>query len=159
MAFTTDFSNIKEFSDFKEKFYEMIVYDAYEDVSQGGKKHIVIDYVVRNDIDQDKQNAHLWDRQYRMRDTGKYHVGILMSKVKALGIQEGKSYESIEDLLKDFIGRPAKIKIELQEYNGQKYPRAKYTNATDFPNVQHQWKDKPTFGISADNLKEDELPF
>ena len=162
MAFTTDFSQVQEYSEFKEKDYEMIVFDAFESENKNGKKRIVIDYVVRNDIDQDKQNAHLWDEQYPSNETKKYHMGMLMGKVKALGIEEGKSYESLDDLLKDFIGKPASIRVKLEEYNGKKYPRVRFTNETKYPQVNHKWKEKfhetATFADPV-NLEEDDLPF
>ena len=72
MAFTTDFSQVQEHVEFKEP-YEMIVFDAKEEPNFNGKKRIVIDFVVRNDVKQEKQNAHLWDEQYPLTSTGKYH--------------------------------------------------------------------------------------
>ena len=157
MAFTTDFSQVQEYADFKEQDYEMIVFDAKEDTNKNGKKRIVIDYVVRNDVQQDKQNSHLWDEQYPSKDTGKYHIGVLMGKVKALGIQEGKSYASLDALLKDMIGRPAKIRVKLEEYNGNHYSKVRYTNATNFPNIAHQWKEANPATVTE--IQEDDLPF
>ena len=158
MAFTTDFSQVQEYSEFKAQPYEMIVVDAYEGVNDyNGKKRIVIDYVVRNDVQQEKQNAHLWDEQYPSRETGKYHNGILMGKIKALGIQEGKSYESLDAMLKDLIGKTAKVTVKLDEYNGKVRPKVRFTNPTEFPNVQHEWKNKPE--IAATQIEEDDLPF
>lgn len=158
MAFTTDFSEVQEFADFKAKEYEMIVFDAYEEENKDGtNKAVVIDYVVRNDVDQDKQNAHLWDRQWRSKETGKYHMGFLMGKAKALGIPEGKKYNNMEEFLADFKGRAAKIKVKLEEYNGQEYPRVQYTNATAFPQINHEWKEAPA-GAGLD-IQDDDLPF
>ncbi|XHB95920.1 hypothetical protein AAFF39_03835 [Lactococcus garvieae] len=45
---------------------------------------------------QEKQNAHLWDEQYPLTDTGKYHNGILMGKAKALGIPEGNNTKHLK---------------------------------------------------------------
>lgn len=118
-GFTTDFSEVKEHAEFKEQPYEMIVYDAYEAVNErNGKKRVVIDYVVRNDIKQEMQNYHLWDEQYPNSQTGKYHIGILMGKAKALGIKEGQHYDSFEAFLNDFKGRTAKVTVKLDEFNG-----------------------------------------
>lgn len=68
MAFTTDFSQVQEHAEFKEQPYEMIVFDVKEEPNKNGKKRIVIDFVVRNDVKQEKQNAHLWDEQYPLAD-------------------------------------------------------------------------------------------
>lgn len=157
MGFTTDFSEVKEFSDFKEQDYEMIVFDAYEAENKNNKMRVVIDYVVRNDVQQEKQNAHLWDEQYKSSQTGKYHMGILMGKAKALGIPEGKHYDSFEAFLNDFKGRTAKIRVKLEEYNGDKYPKVRYTNPTDIPSCRHVWKEKT--GAVSTTINEDELPF
>lgn len=157
-GFTTDFSNVQEFSEFKEQPYEMIVFDAYEAPNNNGKMRVVIDYVVRNDVQQEKQNAHLWDEQYRQKDTNKYHMGILMGKAKALGIPEGKHYDSFEVFLNDFKGRVAKVTVKLDEYNGEKRPKARFTNTSDFPSCHHVWKEKNN-NLQATDLKDDELPF
>lgn len=156
-GFTTDFSNVQEFSEFKAQPYEMIVFDAYESANTNGKMRIVIDYVVRNDVKQEKQNAHLWDEQYRQKETNKYHMGILMGKAKALGIPEGKHYDSFEAFLNDFKGRVAKVTVKLDEYNGQKRPKVNFVNASEFPNCHHAWKEKKN--EQAFSIQEDDLPF
>ncbi len=158
-GFTTDFSEVKEHAEFKEQPYEMIVYDAYEAVNdRNGKKRVVIDYVVRNDIKQDMQNYHLWDEQYPNSQTGKYHIGILMGKAKALGIKEGQHYDSFEAFLNDFKGRTAKVTVKLDEYNGNKYPKVRYANQSDVPDSHHIWKEKTT-GFTQAEIEEDDLPF
>ncbi|GFK31035.1 hypothetical protein ScFU149_11510 [Streptococcus canis] len=158
-GFTTDFSEVKEHAEFKEQPYEMIVYDAYEAINdRNGKKRIVIDYVVRNDIKQEMQNFHLWDEQYPNLQTGKYHIGILMGKAKALGIKEGQHYDSFEAFLNDFKGRTAKVTVKLDEYNGNKYPKVRYANQSDVPDSHHVWKEKAT-GFTQAEIKEDDLPF
>ncbi|HEQ4108088.1 TPA: DUF669 domain-containing protein [Streptococcus pyogenes] len=158
-GFTTDFSEVKEHAEFKEQPYEMIVYDAYEAVNErNGKKRVVIDYVVRNDIKQEMQNYHLWDEQYPNSQTGKYHIGILMGKAKALGIKEGQHYDSFEAFLNDFKGRTAKVTVKLDEYNGNKYPKVRYANQSDVPNSYHVWKEKAT-GFTQAETEEDDLPF
>lgn len=156
-GFTTDFSNVQEFSEFKAQPYEMIVFDAYESANVNGKMRIVIDYVVRNDVKQEKQNAHLWDEQYRQKETNKYHMGILMGKAKALGIPEGKHYDSFEAFLNDFKGRVAKVTVKLDEYNGQKRPKVNFVNASEFPNPHHTWKEKKNEQVFS--IQEDDLPF
>lgn len=154
-GFTTDFSEVREFSEFKAQPYEMIVFDAYEAPNKNDKLRVVIDYVVRNDVQQEKQNAHLWDETYRSRETNKYNMGILMSKAKALGIPEGKHYDSFEAFLNDFKGRTAKVTVKLDEYNGEKYPKVRYTNPTDIPSCHHVWKEK----TDVTTIEEPDLPF
>ncbi|EGJ27854.1 hypothetical protein Javan425_0046 [Streptococcus phage Javan425] len=158
-GFTTDFSEVKEHAEFKEQPYEMIVFDAYEAVNErNNKKRVVIDYVVRNDIKQEMQNFHLWDEQYPNSQTGKYHIGILMGKAKALGIKEGQHYDSFEAFLNDFKGRTAKVTVKLEEYNGNRYPKVRYLNPSEVPNSQHVWKEKTT-GFTQAEIKDDDLPF
>lgn len=156
MGFTTDFSDVKEYQEFKEQDYEMIVFDAYEAENKNGKMRVVIDYVVRNDVQQEKQNAHLWDEQYKSTQTGKYHFGILMGKAKALGIPEGKNYDSFEQFLNDFKGRTAKVRVKLEEYNGEKYPKVRFTNPSDLQSCHHVWKEQTD---AATTIAEDDLPF
>ncbi len=158
MAFTTDFSQVQEHAEFKEQPYEMVVFDAKEEPNKNGKKRVVIDFVVRNDVKQEKQNAHLWDEQYPLTDTGKYHNGILMGKAKALGIPEGKQYETFEAFLADFKGKTAKVTVKLEEFNGKKNPKVRYMNASELPTCHHVWKEKAP-AANTPNLDPDDLPF
>lgn len=156
MAFTTDFSNVNEYAEFKAQDYEMVVVDAREEeYGQEGKKRITIEFVVRNDVDQEKKNAHLWDSHYKGRETGKYNMDIIMGRAKALGFEEGKEYQTLEAFLKDFVGRTARVRVKLEEYNGNENPRVHFLNPTKFPENNHIFN-KP---VDAPVIVEEDLPF
>lgn len=158
-GFTTDFSNVKEFTEFKEQFYEFIVKDIYEEPAKSGNMGVIIDLVVRNDVKQEKQNAHVWNSQYKVLSTGKYDFDKLMGKASAF-IGQTKNYSSFEEFLNDFKGKVAKGKVYLDDFNGKKNPKIAYFNKTDFPNIAHVWKEpnNPN-GLSQADLKDDDLPF
>src|SRR5690625_7551378 len=65
---------------------------------------------------------------------------------KACQLQNGKTYNSFDELLKDFEGKPALVfaKNEENENNGKTYNNlnVKMWNKTKFPDVQHQFKGK-----------------
>ena len=158
-GFTTDFSNVKEFTEFKEQFYEFIVKDIYEEQAKSGNMGVIIELVVRNDVKQEMQNFRIWDSQYKVLSTGKYDFDKLMAKASAF-IGQTKNYSSFEEFLNDFKGRVAKGKVFLDDFNGKKTPKIAYFNKTDFPNIAHKWKEKTdSAGFSQANIQEDDLPF
>lgn len=159
MAFTTNYSNIQEYQEFKEQFYEFIVKDAYEEKAKSGNHCITLELVVRNDVKQEMQNFRIWDRLYRLTATNKYDIEKLMKKGGSFIGQE-KSYETFEDFINDFKGRVAKGKVFLEEFNGKKTPKVGFFTKTDFPNIAHKWKEKTdSTGFSQANIQEDDLPF
>ncbi|ESV55137.1 hypothetical protein SAG0136_07945 [Streptococcus agalactiae LMG 14747] len=157
MAFTTDYSNITEYADWKVQDYEIIVKDVYETTAGTGTKGLVIESVVRNDVKQEKQNAHIWDRHWHRRDTQKFDFASLMRIASALGIPEGKNFNSFEDFMNEFIGKTAKVRIRLREYNGEKQPDVHYYNKTDFPQINHTWKE--AVNTTSAPTQEPDLPF
>ena len=159
MAFTTNYSNIQEYQEFKEQFYEFIVKDVYEEQSKNGNHCITLELVVRNDVKQEMQNFRIWDRLYRLTATNKYDIEKLMKKGASFIGQE-KSYETFEDFINDFKGRAAKGKVFLEEFNGKKKPKVGFFTKTDYPNIAHTWKEKTdSAGFSQANIQEDDLPF
>ena len=89
---------------------------------------------------------------------------------KAAGLQNGKVYNTFEELLEDFRGKPVQVYVEntTSEYNGKIYENleVKQWKPTKFPDVQHQWKQKetnnnskPIVFDSQPNRSHDDLPF
>lgn len=158
MGFTTDYSGITEYADWKVQDYEVVIKDVYETTASTGTTGLVIESVVRNDVKQEKQNAHLWDRHWQRRDTQKYDFKSIMKIANALGIPEGKNYNTFEEFLKEFINKPAKIRIKLREYNGEKQPEVHYYNKTEFKDINHTWKEQNLPDQTA-TTEEPDLPF
>ena len=167
MAFQLDYSDVND-GQIKDGDYEAVIFTVNEDASPSGSEFINFDMIIRNDIEQQYKNSHIFHRVWKAKATGKYNINMIMRIAQAVGLPEGKSYNSFDDLLKEFHGKAVKVRVknEKQEFNGQIYDNlnVKRWNQTEFPSIQHQWKDNPqqasdplmgqgqTIDISSDDL-------
>lgn len=179
MSFKLDFSETKDFPDVQDGDYECVISNVLQDANPNtGTEFINFDLVIRNDIKQPFTNSHIFQRIYRAKDTQKYPKNYLMRIAQAAGLTDGKEYNSFEDFMKDFVGKPllVRVKNETSEYNGKTYTNLniKRWNKTKFPDVNHKWPDRmnpnlikddvlpdPMAGDAADTpeVNDDDLPF
>lgn len=165
-GFKVDFSEAQEFGNVADGTYEVVVSRANEDATKNGAEFINFDYIIRNDINQQYKNSHIFHKIWKAKDTGKYNRGQVMNLAKAFGLQDGKEYQSFDDFLNDFEMHTAKIivKNEKSNYNGKDYENlnVKKFGTTDFPQLQHQFKNKaesPTATNTNFEIDDDDLPF
>ncbi|MDR2833645.1 MAG: DUF669 domain-containing protein [Streptococcaceae bacterium] len=165
MAFKFDYSEVKEFQELQEGFYEVVCQSAEEKETNNGKKYIQLDLVVRNDVNQSGQNLHHWHSMFRMKD-GRYHQGVLMGLGSSFGISDQKEFNTFEDMLREFHGKAAKMKLRKETYNGETNLRVHYFNKTAFPQINHKWKEmvpSNSFPSHASEMpidvSDDDLPF
>lgn len=165
-GFDLDFSQITD-TNIENGDYEVVIGKVYEDATKGGAEYINFDMTIRNDInDQKFQNAHIFNRIFRSKETNKYPQGMLLQIAKASGLKDGMHYDSFDDFMKDMVGKPVKVRVrnEKSESNGNTYTNlnVKRWGETKFPNVQHQWaKGQAPAGSSNDviDIEPDDLPF
>lgn len=168
MPFTLDFSKANN-GTIADGTYEAVIFNVLEDATPGGAEFMNFDLVVRNDVEQKYQNAHIFQRVWRARDTGKYSAGMINTIAQAANLDDGKSYQSLEDLMSDFLDHPVKVTVknEENEYKGKIYEdlNIKRWNKSDYPNVQHQFKKgakkpQPKNKPAEDTaINDDDLPF
>lgn len=166
MPFTLDFSKANN-GTVADGTYEAVIFNVLEDATPGGAEFMNFDLIIRNDVDQKYQNAHIFQRVWRAKDTGKYNAGMINTIAQAAGMDDGKSYQSLEDLMSDFIDHPVKVNVknEKNEYKGKTYDdlNVKRWNKSDYPNVQHLFKKAPVKPQPKNNadttISDDDLPF
>lgn len=124
----------------EEGEYEVIVAKAFEDATPNGAVFINLHLQVRNDIDQKYKNRYIFASIWQSKQTGQYHPGMLNTIAKALRIENGKTYNSLEELLNDFIHRTARVKVVHEEYNGKTYERVKSWEPSRFDVCNHVFK-------------------
>ena len=139
-----------------EGVYEVIVKDAKTDHTKDGKEHLSFPLVVRNDIQQKYKNAYIWHKAWKGRDTGKYPTWMLQTMARALQLPNGKQYNGLDELMNDFKGKVAKVKIA--ERSG--YMNVVSWEPTDFPTVNHVWKKEAAGEIGQEvSFNQNDLPF
>lgn len=170
MAFKIDFSQADSNGNVADGTYEAVFYMMNEDTNPNtGNPFIRVDLIIRNDVDQKYQNAHLFDQMYKAKATGKYSMRRLAWMASAAGLDEGREYNSLDELCSDFIGRPVRVTVKNSDenYNGKTYHHVNLTSwqKTKFPNMQHQWKKKPNqvdpFKGNSNGVEvsDDDIPF
>jgi len=167
-GFSLDFNNTLQ-GDIKDGVYEVVIDHITEDATPSGAEFANVQMTIRNDLDQPHKNQKIWERIFKAKATGKYNMLMFNTIGKAAGLQAGKVYNSFEELLEDFRGKPVQVlvKNETSEYNGNTYENlnVKQWKPTSFPEVQHQWKqsnDQSNNSNSVNNtptISDDDMPF
>lgn len=160
MGFSLDFNDTFE-GRIQDGEYEVVIAKVLPKTTTNGVEHISFDMIVRNDIDQKFKNAHVFHSIWKAKETGKYNMKNFNTIGKAAQLQNGKTYNSFDDLLADYEGKTLKVKVknETSDYNGKTYENlnVKAWLPTAFPNLQHQWKDgAPSTKLA---VTESDLPF
>jgi len=146
--------------------YEVFIEKAHEDASKNGAEFINFWFRIRNDIKQPAKNQIIFHRIWKSKDTGKYHTGMINTLGKAAQLPNGKSYNSMEELLNDFLRKPLKVTVknESSEYNGKTYDNlnVKFQEPTAFPDLQHKSKandSAPDTSGDTISIHDEDLPF
>ena len=143
-GFTVDTNNTQEQQGLiKPGDYEVVIKEVTEGASQQkGTPYIQIELVVRNDVNQEFKNKHLWFTIWdtpATREKGMYAKQI-NTVSKHAGVQNGASFNSVADWGRFITGRPVLATVKHEEYNGDTKERVTFINATKFPQCQHSWK-------------------
>ena len=144
--------------------YEMVIKSACENVTKGGTQHISIPMVVRNDVQQKFQNMYLWHTIWRAKNPTEqdrafqgYLSKQLLRLCEVAGIPKGKQFNSLQELLDELKGKPVRVTVFHEEYQGQTSAKLKYLNPTKLPACRHTFQQaKQAIEMITE---EDDLPF
>ena len=143
--------------------YEALIVNVEQRTAKSGTESINVEFVLRNDVQQEYQNKHVWMDVWRTQKTienGQYTRNInTISKVA--GIQNGQKFEGFESWVAAVKNRPCKITVGIETYNDKEKNTVKWLNDTAFPNVAHKFKDTTTNTATQQPVEEetDDLPF
>ncbi len=132
--------------------WEVVVKEAKESETQSGRKNISIQLAVRNDLSQKYKNKIIFDTIWTKKDDNEtYNMGNLQTVAKALDIPNGKSYNSLQELLRDWLGKGAKVYVQHETYQEKTNARVKGWAKTDAPGINHVWKKEDSVGEVSKN--------
>lgn len=157
--FKIDYNETSEFELIEKGEYEVIVGQAIENSTPGGAMHLDIQLVVRNDIQQKFQNQRIFHKVFQKKDTGEYPMGFINIMAKALQIPDGKQYKNIDELLKDFKFKTARVQVGHREYNNKTYAEVNKWYPTSFPQTNHKWKEEGVQIEGSHPISNDDIPF
>lgn len=135
--------------------YEMVIANAKEDATPNGAETFQIDLIVRNDLTKvptlaetngEYANRHVFNDNWKRKATKQYDLEGFQYILEAVGVPEGTQINSIDDFAKLIIGKPVKVYVKKQYSDYKKEDENTVApwsySQTDFPQVQHQYKDK-----------------
>ncbi len=156
-GFSTDYSEVKGgYELIPEGEYEVVIRNIEEKTTEKGSVGLNLSLVVRNDIEQNCKDRYifhtLWKRkeptQADMQVQG-YSFNQLMHLAKAVNLPSGKSYETVQQLCADMLKRPLRVTVVHGEWNGKVRAEVKYTNASNFPDCKHVFREKQQTAATA----------
>lgn len=143
--------------------YETVITKFEENTTQGGTEYVDARLTIRNDIDQKYKNNIVFHRIWKTKATGQYNIKFFNTIGAAAQLQQGKQYSSLEELLKDFLGKPVRVTVknETSENNGKTYENlnVKRWEKTKFPELAHKFKTEDGSNPFAANEQEDETEY
>lgn len=154
--FETDYTSTKNGELLPEGRYECVIKQAHINATKGGALYFSVRLVVRNDVPQKYQNKNIYhtiwqkkpDRQTEDdKKVDGYSFKQLMNLCEMAGLPGGKSYETLNDLGTDLLGRPVQAEIIHDTYQDKKSERVKWFSKTAYPDCKHT--DKAQTGVSA----------
>lgn len=153
MAFSTDYSEVKEFELVPPGEYEVIIMTIEERTTPNGKTGLNLKLVIRNDVEQNSKNRYLFHTLWKRREPTQadmqvqgYGFNQIMQLAKAAKLPSGKSYENVNALCADLIGHPMRVTINHEEWNSKMRENVRFMNATSYPEVKHIFKSSTSGG-------------
>jgi hypothetical protein len=169
-GFSLDFNDVFEGQGkIADGDYEVVVNRCSEGATPGGAEYIEFDLIIRNDVDQQHKNQHIFPKVWKAKETGKYNMKTFNTIGKACKLQNGKAYKSLQELLDDYVMKTAivNVKNETSEYNGNTYENTnvKYWTLSKINGpLKHQFKVKENMTVSdmmssGIDIQDEDLPF
>lgn len=160
MAFTTNYDEMDEQSLKPKGEYECVIKNAHETTTKSGAPCIAVDCSIRDDVENPCRGMifhNLWMRKKENMTKadeacGGYSSKQIQSLSKAAGLPNGKSYESLADWCADLKGRPIRVVLEHDTYNGRTRERIKWFNVSKVPAPIPSEED-------MEDLGDDDVPF
>jgi len=167
MAFTLDTNDVFE-GGITDGIYEVVIDKVIPKTTPGGTDHIQFDMIVRNDVDQKFKNVHIFHSVWKAKATGKYNPKSFNTIGKACQMQNGKVYNSMDEILADFEKRVCKVKIknENSTHDGKNYENVnvKDWGTTLLTQCNHKYKSTDNMSVSQQQaagiqVTDENLPF
>ncbi len=148
--------------------YEVIIKEAFLDVTKGGTAFINIPMIIRNDVEQPYQGAYIWHPLWKRKEPttddlacAGFSIKQIQTLSKAAGLENGKQYADLSDWCLDLRHRPLRVTVRHEEYNGRVSAKVGYINETRKSTVSHQFKnsDMAPTGMEEIEDEDDDMPF
>ena len=158
MAFTTNYDELDEQSLKPEGEYECVIKNVFETISKNSKPYISVVCSICDDVKnpckgtifhsiQKKKPENITEDDAKVEG---YVAWQVMQLSKAAGLPNGKSYECLGDWCADLKGRPVRVVLEHDTYNGRTREKVKWFNISKVPAPIPSEEDMEDLGDDSD---------
>ena len=141
-----------------EGTYECIISAARINKTQKGTEYLQINLSIREDVEQPCAGENIewpvWKKKEPTRnDPNGFPQGTIQHISRVVKLENGLSFDTFDDWTRAIQGKPIRVEIRHEEYNGSTRARVSYVYATEHPEVS--LRDQGFVPVDAD----EELPF
>lgn len=155
MGFSTNYDDIQDYGLIPEGSYEVVITKVSEHTTKKGVKGLSFTLVVRNDVQQECKNRLIFHTLWKRKEPTEadlqvqgYSFRQIMQVAKSAKLPNGKSYESLDALCDELIGRVMCVEVEHEEYNGRMQAKVTEISQSAYPECNHKYKN----AVSADTV-------
>lgn len=149
MGFSTNYDGLSENSELlPEGEYECVIKSADLNTTKNGTPYFDVRFVVRNDVEQKYKNKYIFHSMWKKKEptpadaqVDNFSFKQIMSLAKAVKLPQGKTYETLDQMGADMVGKPVLVTIEHNTYKDSTTERVKYTNESKYPDCRHVFKE------------------
>lgn len=155
--------------------YEMIIQSAQERATKNGAESLQLKLVVRNDLDNTNDNQKkyhnriIFNDNWKRKATNQYDMKGFQYILEACQIPEGQDIPDVQAFTDTITGKPVRVYVDKRnnEYQGKTTVENQVApwgyKKTNFPQVNHQWKDNSTDPFEKNatpiEITDEDVPF
>ena len=147
-----------------EGIYEMNLTVSLQQ-SKTGKNYISLDWKIRDDVEQEGQNRHVFESIWEDKENPGTFSMTKLSKILSIQGEEGNyHFEDIDEVLQFINGWNVRCGVKVgepDEYRQDEYNYISFYSATKNPTQTLSVNQSSTVSkkINPDDIKDDDLPF
>jgi len=121
-----------------EGAYEVVIASIRENQSRNGARYLDVKLVIRSDVLQEGQGESFQHAIWRKKAPGPsdpegFPQGLIQNISKCVGIDNGMNFTSLTEWMECLPGRPIRVTIRHEEYNGAMQARVAYIHPPEIP--------------------------
>lgn len=169
MAFTVNHSEVNDYQIKPKGEYECIIERVKPSTTKLGKPCINLVLIIRNDVQNPVKGGKIFDALYKKTQPSAADLNVdgfsaaqIQRWCKAARIENGRHFDSLEDLCAALEGKLVRVTLDHEEYKGKPHERIGFANETRFPECKHKFKEKANLNAEFTELPADDgddVPF
>lgn len=123
-----------------EGIYECMISAVRFNVTKRGTEYLQIILSIREDVEQEGAGEHIdwpvWRKKEPTRnDPDGFPLGTIQHISRVVNLPNGVSFETFDDWTKAITGKPIRVEIKHEEFNGSTQAKVSYVHETEHPGI------------------------